>query len=100
MDVGESAEEAARRETLEEVNLEVENLQLIGVFTRIEPGVVVIVYEAEALGEGSAGDETSEVRWFAPAEIPWAEIAFDSTEAALRRWLEKRETASTTASGS
>jgi ADP-ribose pyrophosphatase YjhB (NUDIX family) len=87
MDVGETAEEAATRETLEEVNLEVANLRLIGVFTRIEPGVVVIVYEAEAIGEAEASHETSEIGWFAADEIPWDEIAFDSTEAALRTWV-------------
>ena len=88
MDVGESAEEAAARETLEEANLEVTDLSLVGVFTRPEPGVVVIVYAARALGEGSAGDETSEVGWFAPDAIPWDELAFDTTEWALRAWLD------------
>jgi len=87
MDMGETAEEAAARETLEEAELEVTNLQLIGVFTRTEPGVVVIVYEAEAVGEAAVGEECSEVRWFAPAEIPWAELAFDSTEWALKAWV-------------
>jgi ADP-ribose pyrophosphatase YjhB (NUDIX family) len=90
MDVGETAEEAAARETLEEACLEVVELSLVGVFTRSGPGVVVIVYEATALGEAAAGDETSEVRWFAPNEIPWAELAFDSTEAALRTWVARR----------
>lgn len=90
MDLGESAEEAAIRETREEVRLEVRNLDLIGVFTRIEPGVVVVVYEAEAVGEAQVGDETSEIAWFAAHEIPWEEIAFDSTEAALRAWVAKR----------
>jgi ADP-ribose pyrophosphatase YjhB (NUDIX family) len=87
MDVGESAEEAAARETLEEACLEVMDLRLVGVYTRVEPGVVVIVYEGRAIGEGSAGDETTEVRWFAPHEIPWEELAFDSTTAALRDWI-------------
>lgn len=90
MDVGETAEEAALRETLEEARLEVGSLELVGVFTRTGPGVVVIVYEGVALGEGEAGDETSEVRWFAPLEIPWSELAFDSTEWALRAWAAKR----------
>ena len=87
MDLGETAEEAAARETLEEACLEVEDLKLVGVYTRQGPGVVVIVYEARALGPGEAGDECSEIRWFAPSEIPWDELAFDSTESALRDWI-------------
>lgn len=90
MDVGESAEEAATRETREEACLEVDGLALVGVYTRVEPGVVVIVYEGRALGEPGVGDETSEVRWFAPIEIPWEELAFDSTTAALRDWVDSR----------
>ncbi len=90
MDVGETVEEAAIRETVEEARLEVGELELVGVFTRTGPGVVVIVYEARALGEAEAGHETSEVRWFAPAEIPWDELAFDSTVWAMRAWAAKR----------
>jgi len=87
MDVGETAEEAAARETMEEAHLEVRNLSLLGVYTRIEPGVVVIVYTGEAVGEAEVGDETSEVCWFAPSDIPWDELAFDTTTWALKAWL-------------
>lgn len=87
MDVGESAEEAAARETREEACVEVANLRLLGVYTRVEPGIVVIVYEADALGPGAVGDESLEIGWFHPHAIPWEEIAFDSTEAALRDWV-------------
>jgi ADP-ribose pyrophosphatase YjhB (NUDIX family) len=90
MDVGETAEEAAIRETMEEANLGVDDLSLVGVYTRTGPGVVVVVYEARALGEGEAGDETSEIAWFAPAKIPWGELAFDTTEWALNDWMRKR----------
>ncbi len=90
MDVGETAEEAAVRETLEEAHLEVVNLQLVGVYTRPEPGVVLIVYEARALGEGMAGHETEEIGWFHPERIPWDELAFDSTGWALRDWVKRR----------
>jgi ADP-ribose pyrophosphatase YjhB (NUDIX family) len=90
MDVGETAEEAAMRETLEEAHLEVRDLELVGVYTRSGPGVVVIVYQAQALGDGEVGHETSEIRWFAPGEIPWQELAFDSTEWALRDFVRRR----------
>lgn len=90
MDVGETAEEAAIRETLEEAELEVANLQLSGVYTRPDPGVVVIVFEAEAIGEAVAAHETSEIGWFLAHEIPWDELAFDSTEWALRDWVARR----------
>ena len=90
MDVGETAEEAVARETREEALLEVEDLRLIGVYTRTEAGVVVIVYEARALGEPGAGEETLEVGWFPPEGIPWDELAFDSTEWALREWVARR----------
>jgi ADP-ribose pyrophosphatase YjhB (NUDIX family) len=92
MDVGETAEEAAARETLEEAHLVVANLSLLGVYTRIEPGVVVIVYEGEAMTDAEAGDETTEVRWFAADEIPWGELAFDTTVAALKAWQERHAT--------
>lgn len=90
MDVGETAEEAAIRETMEEAMLEVTQLQLSGVYTRPEPGVVVIVYEAVAVGEAAVGEETSELGWFEPEKIPWGELAFDSTEWALRDWAKRR----------
>ena len=87
---GETAEEAASRETREEALLEVEALSLVGVYTRVGPGVIVIVYEATALGEASAGHETSEVGWFAPEAIPWDDLAFDTTHWALEEWLRRR----------
>lgn len=29
------------------------------------------------------------VGWFGPGEVPWDELAFDSTEAPLREWLRR-----------
>ncbi len=90
MDVEETAEEAAIRETKEEALLEVQELSLLGVYTRPGPGVVVVVYEALAFGEGAVGDETSEIAWFRPNDIPWEELAFDTTHWALRDWARRR----------
>ncbi len=91
MDLGETPEEAAVRETREEAELEVRDLSLLGVYSRPGPWDVVIVYESTAQGDAKAGDETTEVRWFTPDEIPWADLAFDTTELALRDHLARRE---------
>jgi hypothetical protein len=48
----------------------------------------VIVYAATAIGtELSHDEECLEARWFAADEIPWAELAFDSTREGLREYL-------------
>jgi ADP-ribose pyrophosphatase YjhB (NUDIX family) len=89
LEIGESAEDGARRETLEEVGLDVEPSRLVGVYTRQQVGIVLVAYAGEAATDDAVvGDfESSEVRWFAADEIPWAHLAFETTEAALRDWL-------------
>jgi hypothetical protein len=37
--------------------------------------------------EASVSDEATEVRYFAPQDIPWDEIAFQTTQDALRDWV-------------
>ena len=52
--------------------------------------VVVVVYAAEVVGgDLAAGDECDEVRTFPPEEIPWDELAFPSTRAALRDYIRR-----------
>ncbi len=88
LEIGESAQEGARRETEEETRLRVEVGELIGVYSRPEAGLVTIAYEATIVGgELEPAAETSEVRAFGPDEIPWDELAFSTAEAALRDWV-------------
>jgi ADP-ribose pyrophosphatase YjhB (NUDIX family) len=87
VDLGESVEDAARRETREELELMVELGGVVGVYSRAEDRVVLVVYEARALGVPRTTPEAVEVRAFAPSELPWAELAFWSTAAALRDLL-------------
>jgi len=88
LELGEAAQEGARRETEEETQLRVEVGRLIGAYSRPWAGVVTLVYEADVVGgEPLPADETDEVRGFTPEEIPWDELAFSTTESALRDWV-------------
>jgi len=89
LEIGETPEEGAVREAREEVGLEVTVRSLLGIYTRRQHGIVLVVYEGTSTSnEARVADwESTAVRWFAPDEIPWAEIAFETTEAALREWI-------------
>ena len=87
VDLGESVEDAARRETLEELAVEAQLTGLVGVYSRPQDRVVLVVYDATLTGEPRPTSEAPEVRAFAPDEIPWDELAFWSTEQALRDLL-------------
>jgi ADP-ribose pyrophosphatase YjhB (NUDIX family) len=88
MDRGEQVEQAAMRETLEEANLEVEIERLLNVYSYPGQPTVIIVYLVKIVGgQLKAMDETLEAATFAPAEIPWSELAFDSTKEALLDYL-------------
>ncbi len=88
LEIDETVTEGAIRETLEETGLLVEPGALVGLYTRLEAGVVTLVFEARIVGgEATPCPEALEVRAYRPHEIPWAEIAFKTTWFALRDWL-------------
>ncbi len=88
LEVGESAQEGARRETEEETQLRVEVGRLIGAYSRPHVAVVTLIYEATVVGgQALPGVETTEVRDFGPDEIPWEELAFTTADSALRDWV-------------
>ena len=90
VDLGESVEDAARRETMEELEIEVELGPVVGVYSRPEDRVVLIVYSATTTQAPQTTDEAPEVRAFAPDDLPWDALAFWSTERALREFLSAR----------
>jgi ADP-ribose pyrophosphatase YjhB (NUDIX family) len=84
VDLGESVEDAAIRETDEELGIGVALGRLVGVYSRADDRVVLVVFEGRALGEPTTSPEAIEVRAFDLDDIPWHELAFWSTERALR----------------
>jgi ADP-ribose pyrophosphatase YjhB (NUDIX family) len=85
---GEAAEAAAARETLEEIGLRVEPTGIVGLYTYEGQVPAIVVFAAEATGgEPEPLDETLDVRAFPRDGLPWAEMAFPSTEHALKDYL-------------
>ncbi len=90
MEVDETVHEGAVRETFEETGLVVEPGHILGLYTRPEAAIVVIAFEARIVGgEPRQTPEALEVHPFAPDTIPWPEIAFRTTEWALRDWIRR-----------
>jgi ADP-ribose pyrophosphatase YjhB (NUDIX family) len=88
LEIDETIREAAVRETLEETGLTVEPGAIVGLYSRVPAAVVVVAFEARIVGgEPRATAESLETRAFAPEEIPWPEIAFETSVRALRDWV-------------
>jgi ADP-ribose pyrophosphatase YjhB (NUDIX family) len=90
IDLGEAAPAAAIRETLEETGFKISLTGILDVYSFGANEVLVIVYAADIVG-GSAqvGAECSELGYFAPESLPWDELGFDSTRAALRDYVRR-----------
>lgn len=89
VDRGEHPREAAAREAMEEAGIEVAVRDLVGVYHE-PPGspVVLVVYRAELLaGVPAARDESLALGLFALAALPWPDLAFPTTRAALRDYV-------------
>jgi ADP-ribose pyrophosphatase YjhB (NUDIX family) len=85
---GEVAEEAAARETLEETGMEIETTGIVGLYTYEGQVPAIAVFSAKMTGgEPAPLDETLDVRAFPRDGLPWAEMAFPSTEHALKDYL-------------
>lgn len=88
VDRGEPVNAAAVREAKEECGLVVTLDRLIDVYSYPGRAPVVIVYAATVVsGEIVCDDEGLEARFFAPADLPWDNLAFRSTRDALRAFL-------------
>jgi ADP-ribose pyrophosphatase YjhB (NUDIX family) len=91
MEVGETASDGARRETLEEACARIELGPLFTMIdvTRVEQ--LHIFYRAQLIDlQFAAGAETQEVKLFTEDAIPWDQIAFRTVALTLRLFFQDR----------
>ncbi len=93
MENGESTEQAAIRETLEEARAEVIDLALYGVFSIPQISQVYMMFRARlARPEFGPGHESLEARLFGEHEIPWDRLAFPVMQRTLERYYNDMRT--------
>ena len=91
MENGETTQDAARRESIEEALADVEIGSLLAVVHVLHADQVHVMFRARLpKPEFGAGAESLEVALVGEADIPWHDIAFRSVDFALRRYLEDR----------
>jgi ADP-ribose pyrophosphatase YjhB (NUDIX family) len=91
MEQGESAEQAAARETMEEAQADVEIASLYAVFSLPHISQVYMIFRGTMRGaDYGAGSESLEAKLFHPDSIPWDSLAFPVIAEALRRYVDDK----------
>lgn len=90
VDRGETAEAAAKREAREETGIELELGEIVGLYSYEGQVPIIAVFSGRITGgEPKPLDETMATEIFPRDDLPWSEMAFPSTEDALKDYLRK-----------
>jgi ADP-ribose pyrophosphatase YjhB (NUDIX family) len=93
MELGETTEQGAIRETVEEAGAEIALEPLFTVLNVVHVGQVHFYYRARMLSARlDPGPETIEARLFSESEIPWDELAFKTVKVTLEHFFADRRT--------
>lgn len=90
MELGESVEQAAMREAMEEACAQIEIEQLLATYSVPRIGQVQIMFTARLMSDIAVGPESEEVRLFDWKDIPWSELAFPTVVWALTHFAKIR----------
>jgi len=91
MENGETTQDAARRESMEEALADVEIGSLLAVVHVLHANQVHVMFRARLpRPEFGAGAESLESMLCTEEQIPWPDVAFRSVDFALRRYFEDR----------
>lgn len=92
MELFETMEQGAARETFEEAEAEVDIEHLYCMYNIPRIGQIYVLFKANLIeGKFGAGPETIESRLFSENEIPWEQLAFPSVEQTLRHYFADRK---------
>lgn len=92
MELFETMDQGAARETREEAEAEVEIEQLYCMYNIPRIGQIYVLFKTQIVaGQFGAGEETIESRLFSEDEIPWEDLAFTSVERTLRHYFADRK---------
>jgi ADP-ribose pyrophosphatase YjhB (NUDIX family) len=85
--------DAMRREVEEETGRVPEPLEFLGMWNEpyFDRVVLCLTWIARLDPDVRAADDLSELRWFAPEELPWDELAFSHYTPALRLALARQQ---------
>ncbi len=95
MENGETTEQAALRETMEEANAKIANPRLYSMVTVPHINQVHIFFHGELLDlDFYSGIESLEVKLFKEEDIPWHDLAFPTVSMTLKRYFSDRKNTS------
>lgn len=85
----ETVQQGAVREVYEETGATVELENLHTVYNLPHASQIYLIFKAKMKGDDFHTTlESTEVKFFAPEEIPWKEIAFSSNAFAIKKFIE------------
>ncbi|MEL7340018.1 MAG: NUDIX hydrolase [Bacteroidota bacterium] len=92
LEMGETLDGGAFRETVEESGAQIEILRLHAVYNIPRISQIYFFYLARMLSDQlDIGPETLEADLFGPEEIPYEEMAFPSSTFAIKKYLEHKD---------
>ncbi|MEM1151071.1 MAG: NUDIX hydrolase [Pseudomonadota bacterium] len=90
MEKGETIEEAAAREAMEEACATIEIDSVLAMYTVARIAQVQIMFRARLVSDFAAGPESLDVGLYDWKDIPWSELAFPTVVWALTHYAESR----------
>ncbi|WIX32316.1 NUDIX hydrolase [Salinicola sp. JS01] len=90
MEHGESVEEAAAREVMEETGMRVEIRSPYSIFSVPPTNEIYLIYRATlVVQETEPGPESLQVQWFGADDLPWQEIFYPAIGQILTRYFDE-----------